>query len=77
MVCLPLEVIKEAESNLENATEIDDEHHWFSLTAYEAVNYVLSLRGDEGFLLYLKGLHANWSQNDGSYFIVALLGKIK
>ena len=76
-VSLLLDVIKEAESHLEHATEIEEEHHWVSFITYVTVSYVLSLRGDEGFLLDLEGLNANWSRNDGTYFRGAVLGKIK
>ena len=41
------------------------------------VSYLLSSRGNEGFLLDKSGLNQFWSRNDGTYFIIALLGKIK
>ena len=76
-VSLLLDVIKEAELSLDGSIEIEEEHHWTSFIAYITVSYVLSLRGDEGFLLDLGGLRTNWTRNDGRYFLVALLGKIK
>ena len=50
---------------------------WIVFITYVVVSYVLSLRGNEGFLLDLSGLNQFWSRNDGTYFIIALLGKIK
>ena len=41
------------------------------------ITYVLSLRGSEGFLLDLEGLHKHWTRGWPQYFIVALLGQVK
>jgi hypothetical protein len=42
------------------------------------VSYVVSLRGPEGMLLDLEGLHRNWSRpEDDSFLYIALLGRIK
>ena len=41
------------------------------------VSYVVSLRGPEGFLLYLGFSHQTLGKGSSKYLIVALLGKIK
>lgn len=74
---LLVDVIKEAELLLQNSSYMEEEHQWLSFVTYVPVSYVLSLCGSKGFLLDLKRICANWTRSDGSYFIVALLGKIK
>ena len=74
---LLLNMIEDTKQHLKEATDKKEEHQWMLFVTYVTISYVLSLRRSEGFLLDLKGLHANWSRNVGSYFIVALLGKIK
>ena len=45
--------------------------------AYIAVSYVLSLRGNEGRMIDLKGLRNNWQPDRGDHFVIALWGKLK
>lgn len=44
---------------------------------YAVFSYVLSLYGNNVFLLDYSGLHQDWNINDGAYLIVVLPGKIK
>ena len=46
-------------------------------SCYATLSYVISLRGNEGFLLDLDGMSRHTSGNEKKYFIVALQGKIK
>jgi hypothetical protein len=41
------------------------------------VSYVVSLRGKEGLLLDLEGLHQHASTGDGSYVVITLQGTVK
>ena len=50
---------------------------WIVFVTYTVLSYLISLRGNEGFLLDIDGLNENWKRNDNSYFIITLLGKIK
>lgn len=76
-VGLLLDVIQEAELQLQYSADRDEEHQWLPFVTYASISYDFSLHGSKGFLLDLKGLHANWLRSSGSYFIVALLGNIK
>lgn len=58
-------------------TSIHHKHTWSVFTAYVVVSYVLSLRGNEGFLLHIDETIQNWKRNDGRFFYIALFGKIK
>jgi hypothetical protein len=52
-------------------------HDWIVFGTYFVVSYVLSLRGVEGLLRDLKGITDNIHKGDDTYFIIALLGKVK
>ena len=41
------------------------------------MSYTISLRGNDGFLLDLDGMNRHRERNDGTYFMITLLGKIK
>ena len=74
---LLLEVLNETEANIEGATDPEDQNLWIAFSTYATVSYVVSLRGNEGLLIDLKGLNEKWNHNDGTYFHIPLLGKIK
>ena len=67
--------MRRAEEKIRSSESFETGHKWMVFVTYAVVSYVLSLRGSEGFLLDLKGLHQNWERNDGTFFIAALLGK--
>lgn len=54
-----------------------NKHMWSVFVAYVVVSYVLSLRGNEGFLLNIDNTILQWNRNDGRFFYLALFGKIK
>jgi hypothetical protein len=52
-------------------------NRWTVLHTFMLVTYVVSLRGPEGFLLDLEGLHRHWRDDVEDHFIITLRGKIK
>ncbi len=66
--------IKEANIPLVSPRELN---RWIVFHTFGVVTYVVSLRGPEGFLIDLKGLHDSWDEENGNFFIIALRGKIK
>jgi hypothetical protein len=52
-------------------------NHWNVLHTFVIVTYVVSLRGPEGFFIYLEGLHRHWKGENEDNCIIALRGKIK
>lgn len=62
---------------MQEATIPTERHKWIVFGTYIVVTYVMSLRGVEGLLLDVKGLVDHIHKGDDSYFIVALLGKVK
>ena len=59
------------------ADSVVDKNIWTVFSTYAVISYVLSLRGNEGFLLDLKGTRANLDRKDEKVFWIVLLGKIK
>lgn len=59
------------------ALEPSKKHEWIVFGTYLVVTYVMSLRGVEGLLIDIKGLQDYIDKGDGTYFMIALLGKIK
>ena len=72
-----MEVAEERIKEGEEGMERDDRARWIVFTAYITVTYVLSLRGNEGLMLDLKGLRRNWKPDRGDHFVIALWGKLK
>ena len=70
-------VLRAIEANIRSSTSLSLKHSWYVLSCYIAVCYVISLRGNEGFLLDLTGLHQKWNKQKDNYFILALRGKLK
>ena len=65
------------ESQIEASKNSQAQHDLIIFCAYSTISYVLSLRGDEGFLLDVKELRANWTNHSSKYLVIALLGKLK
>ena len=74
---LLLSVFAKTEEKIVEFEDDGDGNSWIAFTTYVVVSYVLSLKGNEWFLLDLAGLNQFWSRNDGTYFIIVLLGNIK
>ena len=55
----------------------EDRARWIVFMDYIVVSYVLSLRGNEGLMLDLKGWRKNWNPDRGDHFVVSLWGKLK
>ena len=76
-VVLLLDVIEGAEQIVLTCIDEESKHMWMVFMSYAVIKYVLSLQENEGLLLDLKGFYVNWANNDGTYTVVSLLGKIK
>jgi hypothetical protein len=74
---LYLKVLEDTEMKIAGAVSSRDLNRWVVFHLYAVVSYVLSLRGREGLLLDLEGLHRHWGASDGTYVIVTLQGTIK
>ena len=74
---LLLEVLNEIEANIEGTTDLEEQNVWIVFSTYAIISYVVSLRGNDGLLLDLKGLNEKWSHNDGTFFHIPLLGEIE
>jgi hypothetical protein len=75
---LLLKMLDSVEERIQDSPSSREKNRWIVFHTYVVVTYVVSLRGPEGLLLDLAGLHRNWNkQSDSSYFFLALLGKIK
>jgi hypothetical protein len=70
-------MLDDVEIQIAGAPSIRELNRWMVFHSYAVVCYVLSLRGREGLLLDLEGLHRHWGAGDGSYIIVTLQGTIK
>ena len=74
---LLLEFFREIERRIADSTSREDHHNWIIMTTYCALSYVISLRGNEGFLLDLKSLRDNWNNHSNKYVVIGLLGRYK
>ena len=74
---LILQLIVSTEERIKEISDKEETYMWIVFVTYVVVSYVISLRGNEDFLLDLEGLNENWKRNDNSYFIILLLRKIK
>jgi hypothetical protein len=72
-----LRMLEGVEARIEGAPSSRDLNRWVAFHAYAVVSYVVSLRGREGLLLDLEGLHRHRSAGDGSYVIITLQGTVK
>jgi hypothetical protein len=74
---LYLRVLEAAEERILGAPSPRDLNRWIAFHTYAVVSYVLSLRGKEGLILDLEGLHRHWNSGDGTYLIITLQGTVK
>ena len=72
-----LRVIQGAERQRQEADKPEDQHRWMVFATYVVVTYVISLRGSEGFLLYLKVLRGMKDRATNNHIWLALRGKLK
>jgi hypothetical protein len=70
-------VTNNAEHKLNTSESPEEANKWLVFIVYSILTYTLSLRGSEGFLLDLKGLHRNANPPNNRYLLIALLGKVK
>lgn len=54
-----------------------DRDRWVVFNTYAVVCYMISLRGNEGFLLDLGALRRYFQRGEGEYIIIPLLGMFK
>ena len=74
---LLLNVIERAEQRIAGAEDEKERHQWIVFVSYLVVTYVLSLRGNEGFMLALDGLRKRWDIKRKEYLVIMLVGKLK
>jgi hypothetical protein len=74
---LYLRVLINVECRIAGATIPRDMNWWIVFHTYAVISYVLLLRGCEGLLLNLEGLHHHWHSGDGTYLVVTLQGMVK
>ena len=56
---LLLQLITSVEERIEQSRDKKEKHTWIVFVTYTVVSYVISLRGNEDFLLDLEGLNDN------------------
>ena len=74
---LLLALVNEIDKRVGVTDDAKEVNRWVVLHAFCVVTYVLSLRGPEGFLLDLDGLHTFWNEADKKKIIITLLGRVK
>ena len=74
---LLIKLIKQNELFIFQARAPASKHKWMVYATYVIVSYVVSLRGNEGFLLDLHGLHRHWNKRNDDQFFLSLWGKVK
>ena len=62
---------------MELALSKEDFNRWVVFHTFVVTTYVLSLRGPEGVMLDLEGLHNFWEDQEQPGLIITLLGKVK
>ena len=70
-------MLNKANDRFLSAVDGNERNLWFCFLIYAAISYVLSLRGTEGFMIDLESTGRLRNKNDGTYFIVGLMGRIK
>ena len=68
---------RETENRVQAQEDLKEYHDWIVFYTYSLLSYVLSLRGSECFLLDLKTLIEEWTDQDKGYIVVPLLGRLK
>lgn len=74
---LLIKFLEEIEKRISEAADDISQHDWIIMSVYCVSSYVLSLRGDEGFLIDLNETRLNWDNHSKDYVIIALLGQLK
>ena len=72
-----VELVQRAEARYKLAVTKEEKNVWSCFMVYATLSYVLSLRGTEGFMIDLASLNKHKDRNDGTYFTVGLMGRIK
>ena len=72
-----VELARMADARVLGATDDDEKNQWSSFLTYAVVSYVLSLRGNEGFMMDIDSMWKHRDRNDGTYFTVGLMGRVK
>ena len=67
-VKLLLEMLRRAEEKRSMCNLLQEKHVWTVFVTYAVVSYVLSFRGNKGFLLDLKGTRENLDRRDNKVF---------
>lgn len=70
-------LITEAERRISSSKLETTKDNWIIFSTYCIVTYVVSLRGNEGFLLDIEGLIRHWSTTQEEHVYLALHGKFK
>ena len=65
------------ELRVENSSEPDELNLWSSFLSYAVVSYVIYLRGSKGLMLDLESINRHKECNDGTYFVIRLMGRVK
>ena len=76
-VKLLLEMLRRAEETRSMCDSLQEKHVSTVFVTYAVVSYMLSFRGNKGFLLDLKGTRENWDRRDNKVFWIVLRGKLK
>ena len=74
---LLIRLVKQNEPSILQAKTSASKHKWMVFATYVVITYVVSLRGNEEFLLDLCGLHRHGNKKDHDHFYLALWGKVK
>jgi hypothetical protein len=74
---LILLVLEEANQRIDGAGSQREVHRWASFHAYAVISYVVSLRGKEGLMLDLEGLHRHWSDIADRHLVITIQGQVK
>ena len=74
---LLMKVLETAEKIRREMDNLKDRHLWTVFVTYAVMSYVLSLQGNEGFMLDIEGTTKLKSRETERYFWVVLLGKLK
>ena len=69
---LLLRLIVSVEHKIRRSNDDEGNYILIGFVTYTVVSCIISLRGNEDFLLDLEGLNRNWKRNEKSYFIVSL-----
>ena len=70
------QLFKRVEEKISISENQMEKHQWIVFSSYVTLSYVLSLRGNEGRFLDLKGLNKHWNEREDCTKIV-LRGKFK